>query len=78
MAAAALPMQILASLLGCGSALRGASRAGCGVRGPCSPFGEERISQPGQREPLRHPHVPLERVREQRHRDGSKGPCDCE
>src|SRR5215212_5987009 len=72
------PLRVPAHLLGGGLVELGASRAGCGFRGLLSPFGEERVAQPGQREPLRHPHVPLERVREQRHRDGSKGPCDCE
>ena len=66
-----VPVAQGATLLACGLAELGA-------RGLLSPFREERIAQPGQREPLRHPHVPLERVREQRHCDGSKGPCDCE
>ena len=41
-----IPMQILATLLGCDLAELGASPARCGVRG--SPFRPERISQPGQ------------------------------
>src|SRR5918997_3692949 len=72
------PLRFPAHLLGGGLVKLGASRDGCGFRGLLAPFGEERVAQPDQREPQRHAHVPLERVREQRHRDGSKGPCDCE
>ena len=38
-----------------------------------SPFGPERIAQPGQRHPHRHRCQPLDVVREQRRRGGQRG-----
>ena len=59
------PTSLLATLLGRDSAQLGASRVGRRLRGSRSPFGQERVAQPGDGQRYRDRRQPLDGVRQQ-------------